>query len=87
MSRKTATVNARIDAELKGKVSTILHDLGLSESEAIRVFYKQIEHRNGLPFDVKIPNKKTRQAVQEVRDRKHLTSYDSDKEYFESKGF
>lgn len=86
MNRKTAKVNARIDSELKGRVSTILHELGLSESEAIRAFYKQIEHQKGLPFDVKIPNEETRQAMQRVRDRRDLVSYDSAEDYFESIG-
>jgi len=86
MSTKTAKINARIDPELKEKVGSILHSLGLSESEAIRIYYKQIEHHKGLPFDVKIPNEVTRQAMQDVRDRKDLTSYDTAGEYFASKG-
>lgn len=84
MSRKTAKVNARIDSELKGRVSRILHEVGLSESEAIRVFYRQIAHHRGLPFEVKIPNERTREAMQRVRNREDLVSYDSVDDYFES---
>jgi len=86
MSRKESKVNVRIDSGLKGRVSTILHNLGLSESEAIRVFYRQIEHWQGLPFDVKIPNEETRKAMQRVRERRDLVSYDSAEEYFEDTG-
>jgi len=86
MSRKESKVNVRIDSELKRRVSTILHNLGLSESEAIRMFYKQIEHRQGLPFEVKIANEDTHRAIRDVRNREGLTSYNSIEEYFESKG-
>jgi len=85
ISTKTAKINARIDPELKGEVKSILQELGLSESEAIRVFYRQILHQKGLPFEVKIPNATTRQAIRDVREGKDLTSYDSPEEYFETK--
>ena len=85
MSTKTAKINARIDPEHKGEVNSILQELGLSESEAIRVFYRQILHQRGLPFEVKIPNETTKQAIRDIREGKVLTSYDSPEEYFESK--
>jgi DNA-damage-inducible protein J len=56
---KTATVRARIQPELKRKAENVFRRLGLTTTQAIRLFYKQVELRNGLPFDVAIPNETT----------------------------
>ena len=56
---KTETVRARMQPELKGKVETVFHRLGLTTTQAITLFYKQVELHNGLPFDVVIPNDTT----------------------------
>lgn len=52
---KTATVQARIDPQLKENVEKILAQLKLSPSDAIKLFYRQIELNGGLPFDLKLP--------------------------------
>ena len=67
---KAATINARIELGLKTRAETILHKVGLSTAEAIRIFYSQICLQNGLPFDVKIPNKKTQHAIEELESGK-----------------
>jgi len=67
---KAATINARIEPALKMQAETILHKVGLSAAEAIRIFYSQVCLQNGLPFDVKIPNKKTRDAIEELESGK-----------------
>ncbi|MFT5606899.1 MAG: DNA-damage-inducible protein J [Parvicella sp.] len=54
---KTSVIHTRIDADLKAGAESILKQIGLSSSEAVRLFYRQIELNNGIPFDVKIPNK------------------------------
>ena len=59
MSR-SAFVRARIEPGLKQSVEGLLGRLGLSATEAINVFYRQIELRQGLPFEVALPNKETR---------------------------
>lgn len=63
---KAATINARIEPALKIRAEAILHAVGLSTAEAIRIFYSQVCLQNGLPFDVKIPNKKTMDAIDEL---------------------
>ena len=59
---KTLTIRARIEPELKTKVEHIFHELGLTTTQAITLFYKQVELRKGLPFDVAIPTETTRQT-------------------------
>ncbi len=63
---KTLTVNARIEPALKTKEEKILHRVGLTGAEAIRLFYSQICLQKGLPFAVKIPNKETIQAMRDA---------------------
>jgi len=70
---KTATIQTRIEPTLKVKVEAILSKLGLSPSDAISLYYNQIVLNKGLPFDVKIPNKTTRKAMQDIRLRRNLT--------------
>jgi DNA-damage-inducible protein J len=53
---KTSTVRARIQPELKNKAEQVFRKLGLTSTQAISLFYKQVELRNGLPFDVVIPS-------------------------------
>jgi len=59
---KTATVRARIQPELKDHVDAVFQRLGMNATQAITLFYKQVELRGGLPFDVVIPNSTTRQT-------------------------
>jgi DNA-damage-inducible protein J len=68
---KTASVRARIRPDLKRQADRVFEKLGLSTTQAITLFYKQVELRKGLPFDVAIPNRTTRrtfQATDEGRD-------------------
>lgn len=61
---KTSVIHTRIDADLKAEAESILKKIGLSSSEAVRLFYRQIELNQGIPFDVKIPNKLTTQTLE-----------------------
>lgn len=52
---KTATITTRVTPELKSNAEQILHRLGMNTTQAINMFLKQVELRQGLPFDVQIP--------------------------------
>jgi DNA-damage-inducible protein J len=67
---KTATVNTRIDPLLKERAENILHQVGLSAAEAVRLFYTQICLHKGLPFEARIPNKASIQAMKDAANRK-----------------
>ena len=51
---KSASVNVRINENIKQHAESILEDLGLSRAVAIDLFYRQIILHNGLPFDLKL---------------------------------
>jgi DNA-damage-inducible protein J len=74
---KTETIRARVDGKLKARAEAVLAKLGLNASEAIRLFYSQVAMRQGLPFEVSIPNAATRRALKDADAGKNLTRYDS----------
>ena len=63
---KTETIRARVEPEIKRRAESVLRELGLSPTEAIRMFYRQVILRRGLPFAVEIPNAETQAAVREA---------------------
>lgn len=66
MATKTETIRARVEPELKREAETILKALGLSATDAITMFYRQVTLRRGLPFDVRLPNADTVEALQQA---------------------
>ena len=77
-------IRARIEPELKDKVEKVFNELGLTITEAITLFYKQVDLNKGLPFPVKIPNKITLQAIEEVENGIGLTEYQSTEDMFKA---
>ena len=69
---KTATVRARMEPRLKNEAEHLLEELGLSATEAITLFYRQVTLRKGLPFDVVIPNATTRRTFESTDRGKDL---------------
>ncbi|OBU31049.1 type II toxin-antitoxin system RelB/DinJ family antitoxin [Photobacterium phosphoreum] len=62
---KTEMVRARVSSELKHESEVILSELGMSMSDAIRIFLSQIKLRNEFPIELKIPNRETLKAMKE----------------------
>ena len=63
---KTTTVRARITPDLKEGAEHVFRELGLNPTQAITLFYKQVELRQGLPFDVLIPTESTRKTFEDT---------------------
>jgi DNA-damage-inducible protein J len=63
---KTGYISVRIQPDVKAQTDKILQSLGISATEAISMFYNQINMRRGLPFPVEIPNEVSRQAIQDA---------------------
>lgn len=70
--RKTSTIRARIEPDLKGKAEHIFQLLGLTTTQAITLFYKQVELKKGLPFDVAIPNETTLKTFSDTDSERNL---------------
>jgi DNA-damage-inducible protein J len=67
---KTEVVNARVEPALKASAEKIFRALGMNTTDAISIFLSQVVLNRGLPFDVRLPNKATHQAIKEVKERK-----------------
>lgn len=83
---KTATIRARIDNELKKEVEDLFHALGLSTTEAINIFYRQVKLRGGLPFPVIIPNETTKKVFKDTDEGKNIIYCTDVDEMFEQLG-
>ena len=83
---KTTTLSVRMEPALKRAAEDVLRKLGLPASQAVTLFYRQLVLQKGLPFDVKIPNKVTREALEDAVKGRDLTHYASVEELFEDLG-
>ena len=64
---KTTDVRCRIEGDLKEHATEILKACGLSVSDAMRLFLRQVVATQGLPFDVRAPSEKTSRALAQAR--------------------
>jgi len=62
-----ATVRARVDSALKKEVEEIFDDIGINTSQAINIFLKKVKRERGIPFELKIPNETTINAMKEAQ--------------------
>jgi DNA-damage-inducible protein J len=83
---KSAMVRARIEPELKEQTEKIFKQLGLSVTQAITLFYKQVEARNGLPFNVVIPTSETLKTFEATDADKDLVVCKNADEMFDKLG-
>lgn len=83
MPTKSTTVRARLEPKLKKETELIFEELGINTTEAIRIFFKQVKLQRGLPFEMKIPNEITEEAILDAKARKDISSFDSSDEFFE----
>ena len=74
---KTDMIRARVEPRLKREAEAVFSALGLTATEAIRLFYKQVALQHGLPFALKVPNDETREALRQAAQGEKLTEYDS----------
>ena len=62
---RSESVHIRLDPDVKQSAEGILSNLGLTTTDAINMFLRQIIYCGGIPFDVKMPNAVTRAAMRE----------------------
>ena len=83
---KTSTVRARIEPDLKNKAEQVFRDLGLTTTQAITLFYRQVDMRKGLPFDVLIPNETTRRTFSDTDAGRNLILSEDAEDMFRKLG-
>ncbi len=80
---KTATIQTRVDPEIKKNVQNILSTLNISMSEAISMYLTQITLQKGIPLEIKIPNKLTAKTLKESEEGKELHKVSNVDELFQ----
>ena len=70
MAHVDTYVRARIDSETKIRATDALEAMGLSVSDAIRLLMLRIADEKRMPFEVRVPNKATRDAIRELEEGK-----------------
>ncbi|MCP4578522.1 MAG: type II toxin-antitoxin system RelB/DinJ family antitoxin [Deltaproteobacteria bacterium] len=84
--KKTSTIHARMEPDLKEKAEQIFRKLGLTTTQALTFFYKQVELRNGIPFDVAIPNETTRRTLADTDSGRNLVVCEDTDDMFKKLG-
>jgi DNA-damage-inducible protein J len=82
---KTGYITARIEPKLKARAARVLANVGVSTTDAITMFLRQVALRNGLPFEVRVPNAETKRAIDELENpakRSKLKRYGTTDELF-----
>lgn len=72
-----ATIQVRVDDNIKAAADALFGSLGLDTSTAVRMFLSASLDNNGIPFAIKrgrerIPNADLREAMEDVRLRRNL---------------
>ncbi len=62
----TADVRCRIDPKTKEDAAEVIEAMGLTVSDAIRLFLKRVASEGAIPFELRVPNAKTIAAIAEL---------------------
>jgi DNA-damage-inducible protein J len=76
-NKKTRT-NVYLDTEMKQKAQEIFKQYGMGLSDAFNIFLAQSVMQRGIPFEIKIPNDETAQAIEDARVDKNMTKISLD---------
>lgn len=64
--QQKSRTNIYVDVNIKDQAKEIFNQYGLSLSQAVNIFLTQSVLNRGLPFDIKIPNDETLEAMKDV---------------------
>jgi DNA-damage-inducible protein J len=64
----SSMVHIRLDERIKVQATEALEAMGLSMSDAVRVFLTRVAAEKQLPFALRVPNAETRRAMAEADD-------------------
>jgi len=73
---KTA-IQVKTDKQLKIDAENIFHQLGISMSAAVNIFFKAVTEHNGIPFELKLsrPNKQTAAVLNDINAKKNIKKF------------
>ncbi len=59
-------LHVRVDEKIKAEAAETLEAMGLTVSDAVRVFLTRVVAEKRIPFEIKVPNAETRAAMNEA---------------------
>ena len=74
---KTATVHARIDSKTKHASERVLHEIGMTPTDAVRLLYRQIALRQEFPLELRVPNELTAATLAKSDRGEEVESFES----------
>jgi len=86
MNSHSSMLHVRIDDETKERATIALNAMGLSMSDAVRLFLKRVVAEQAIPFEVKLPNAETKEAMAEAEAiiRQRRSRFESAEALFEA---
>lgn len=66
MNARTSMLHIRVDDDTKEQATAALDAMGLSMSDAVRIFLKRVVADQAFPLQLKVPNAATRAAMKEA---------------------
>ena len=67
MAAHTSMLHIRVEDDIKEQATQALNAMGLSMSDAVRLFLNRVVIDQAFPLELKVPNAETRAAMQESR--------------------
>ena len=67
MPAQTSMLHIRVEDDIKEQANAALSAMGLSMSDAVRLFLRRVVIDQAFPLELKVPNAETRAAMEESR--------------------
>jgi len=67
MATQTSMLHIRVDDDIKEQATLALTAMGLSVSDAVRLFLRRVVVDQAFPLELKVPNAETLAALEESR--------------------
>ena len=67
MTAQTSMLHIRVDDDIKEQATQALTTMGLSVSDAVRLFLRRVVVDQAFPLELKVPNAQTQAAMKESR--------------------
>ena len=67
MTAHTSMLHVRVDDETKEQATQALAAMGMSVSDAVRLFLRRVAIDQAFPLELRVPNAETRAAIAESR--------------------
>ncbi|MCE2677029.1 MAG: type II toxin-antitoxin system RelB/DinJ family antitoxin [Burkholderiaceae bacterium] len=67
MKSQTSMLHIRVDDDIKEQATVALSAMGLSMSDAVRLFLRRVVIDQAFPLELKVPNAETLAAMAESR--------------------